>query len=66
MKKFAHAEVTEISINIKVRVLELSKLLEELDIEHKTHYKAISVNGVKYQGTRQLNILAHLIEQGAL
>lgn len=66
MKKFAHAEVTEISISMKVRVLELSKLLEELDIEHQTHYKSISVNGVKYQGDRQLNLLAQLIEQGAL
>lgn len=66
MKKFSHAEVTEVSISIKVRVLELSKTLEELEIEHETHYRSITVDGVKYQGNRQLNLLAQLIEQGAL
>lgn len=66
MKKLSHAEVTEVSLSIKIRVLEISKTLDELDIKHKTQYKSITVDGVKYQGIRQLNLLVQLIEDGAL
>lgn len=53
-------QVTRNVIKINMRVLEVSKKLASKDIEHEIKNTTIIIDGVKYQGHRQLGLLEQL------
>lgn len=47
-------------VNIRLKVLKISKDLENKKVDHKVKNTTIIVGGIKYQGYRQLGILEQL------
>ena len=47
-------------INVRLKVLKISKDLENKKVEHSVKNTTIIVDGVKYQGYRQLGLLEQL------